>query len=111
LLDQQIICPKIIDGLERKIDSMTKKILTLETQCGDIDSELRTHGSKIDNMHCNTRTSHSHSYNSNSSKLVEAIEDLTKIVRKNDKKMEELETKISNANSKMKKIIKYLNLE
>jgi hypothetical protein len=111
LLDQQIICPKIIDALGRKIDCMKDNILELETQCGYIDSEIRTHGSKIDNLHCNTRTSHSHSHNYNPTKLVEAIEDLSKIVKKNDKKMEELETKISNVNSKMKKIIKYLNLD
>jgi hypothetical protein len=82
LLDQQIICPKIIDALERKIDCMKDNILELEKQCGYIDSEIRTHGSKIDNLHCNTRTSHSHSHNYNPTKLVEAIEDLSKIVKK-----------------------------
>jgi len=116
LLNKKLISPGIIDAIGRKIDSMTNKILTLETQFTDIDSECRIQARRIDDLQCNThtntntKTSHSH-HNYNNTRLAEAIEDLAKIVRKNDKKMEELEIKVSNANSKMKKIIKYLNLD
>ena len=108
----------MINSFSKKIDSITNTVgilrqdtTKLEEQFDFIDSEIRVHNNRFDDLEKVKRQSNSTYTNDSIKKLMESVEDLTKIVKKNDKKMEDLETKILNANSKMKKILKYLNLD
>ena len=109
-----------ISKTDNMVNILKNSTTKLEEQFDCFDSELKLCILRIDELEklekskrC-TNTTHS-SYlhvqaNDNIKKIMDTVEDLAKTVKKNEKKIEDLDKKISNTNSKMKKILKYLNL-
>lgn len=106
----------IIIKQDGKINNLNKDTHKLEEQFDYLDSEsksqlLRINKIEDEKRHCNLSSSININDSNSMRRLIETVEDLTKTVKKNEKKIEDLDKKISNASSKMKKIIKYLNLD
>jgi hypothetical protein len=104
----------IVDNLSDKVlkqneqlstlQLLTKKcdlFSTLESKYECLQLDMRNNCKKIDDIH----------NRSDPRRIHDSIDDILRMVRKNEEKIKDMETKITSINSKMKKIIKYLNFD
>lgn len=93
------------DELKDIIDTLNEKISSQEEDIDKLNCKLSSNETLIKKMEKIDSINVKKTDDINSS-----IDNLVKMVKKNDKKIEDLEEKISSINGKLKKIIKYLNL-
>ena len=85
----------LLDSLTKKCDILTNSTICLETKHDKLESEFRNNCNRPDDNR----------------RINESIDEISRILKRNDEKIKDIELKITSMNGKIKKIIKYLNFD
>lgn len=110
-----------IDNIRNLVDNLSENVLTqadqintlnsLTRKCELLNSNTMCLETKYENLHRKLDDIHKINNKADHKKIYDEIDDISRIVRRNDEKIKDIETRLTSMNSKMKKIIKYLNLD